>query len=156
MDNNDVLVCCTVELDIVGAPDVRIPGADWLVAVCVGLNDRLNPPELELLWLTGAPAEVETPVLLTAEEMLVIMGVGNPVAVRLTDDDDDDPLSGPAALADRPVEPYGTIVRLAGPVDELPAGELGVVNWYPEISAAVLLPVSVGDDRLTDWMVAEP
>lgn len=101
-DNTDVLVDCIVELDIVGAPDVRIPGADWLVAVWVGLNVRLKPAELGLLWLTGAPAEVEAPVLLTAEETLVMIGVGIPVAVRLTDGDDDnpDPLSGPAELAD--------------------------------------------------------
>lgn len=35
-DNTDVLVGCTVELDIVGAPDVRIPGADWLEVVSPG------------------------------------------------------------------------------------------------------------------------
>jgi hypothetical protein len=32
-DKTDVVVDCTVELDSVGAPDVRIPGADWLGAV---------------------------------------------------------------------------------------------------------------------------
>lgn len=50
-------------------------------------------------------------------------------------------------------------MKLAEPGDEPPDGELVAVNWYPEVSSArelVLLPVSVGEDRLTDWMVAEP
>jgi hypothetical protein len=128
------------------------------VAVCVGLNDKLKPAELELLWLTGAPAEVEAPVLLTAEEMLVMTGVGIPVAVRLADvlDDEDDVLSGPAEPADRPVEPYETMVTLAKPEDELPDDEAEVVNWYPdedEPAAFVLLPVRADEedvDKLTD------
>jgi hypothetical protein len=35
-DRTEVLVDCVVELDIVGTPDVRIPGADWLEAVWPG------------------------------------------------------------------------------------------------------------------------
>lgn len=122
------------------------------------MNDKLKPAELELLWLTGAPAEVEAPVLLTAEEMLVMTGVGIPVAVRLADvlDNEDDVLSGPAEPADRPVEPYETMVTLAKPEDELPDDEAEVVNWCPdedEPAALVLLPVRADEedvDKLTD------
>ena len=68
----------------------------------VGLKERLKPSELEIgaLWLTGAPADVEAPVLLIVEDTSVMTGEGIPVAVRLTDvieefANEDDVLSGP-------------------------------------------------------------
>lgn len=157
-DKTDVLVASVdVELDIVGTPDVRMPGADWLGAVWVGLNDRLKPTELEV-------GEVEALVLLAVDEMLVMTGVvmtgvGIPVSVRLTEDDEDEVLKGPAEPVVRTVEPYETIVTtLAEPVDELPVDELSedepeTVNSYPddvELVELVLLPVVPDEGELTD------
>lgn len=99
----------------------------------MGLNERLKPSELEPLWLTGPPAEVEAPVLFRAVETLVMIGVGIPVAVRLADVTEefvkeDDALTGPAEPVALLVEPYEEIITLAEPENELPEDEPGAVN----------------------------
>ena len=175
-DNTDVLVASViVAFDIVGTPDVRMPGADWLDAVSpgavwlpadwlgavwVGLNDRLKPIELEV-------GEVEALVLLAVDEMLVMTGVGIPVSVRLADVDEDEVLSGPAEPVVRIDEPYETIVTTLAepvdepcvepvdepPIDEVPEDDPGSMDSYPdeeEPVALVLLRVELDEGELTD------
>jgi hypothetical protein len=119
------------------------------------LNDRLNPAELEVV-------EVDALVVLVAEDTLVMIGLGIPVAVKLTDDDNEvDALIGPAEPVVRIADPYDTMVTTLTDAEEDPPDidEPGAVDPYgvdENPVEPVLLRVAANVEEVTDWAVADP
>lgn len=98
----------------------------------MGLNERLNPTELELLW-PGVPGEVEARVPLSAEEALVVTGEGVSVVSRLAEVteefvDTGDVLEVTAEPVALFVEAYDAMLMLAEPEDEPLKDEPAGVN----------------------------